>query len=159
MPFRLPPEQTGAAAWYGPEMSQREDWLMPLTAAEIAEVESAAKPLAARNAEITAIAAHDFPLPTLGPKLKARVRDEVLNGRGFLLTGPSRSAGAICCGYGWRLPMRDRCRKSSPSATAALPSATAAGSSSAAQGRTRRYRWLDLAPPAARPRRSACGVG
>ena len=81
----LPPEQTSAAAWYGPEMTKRDDWQMPLSPAEIAEVESATKALASREADIAAIASRDFPLPTLGPKLKARVRDEVLNGRGFLL--------------------------------------------------------------------------
>lgn len=85
MSFELPPEQTSAAAWYGPEMAKRSDWLMPLSAAEIAEVESAATALARREADIAAIKASDFPLPTLGLKLKARVRDEVLNGRGFLL--------------------------------------------------------------------------
>jgi hypothetical protein len=81
----LPPEQTGAAAWYGPEIAGRDDWLMPLTSAEIAEIEAATRALAAREADIAAIAARDFPLPTLGPRLAARVRDEVLNGRGFLL--------------------------------------------------------------------------
>jgi hypothetical protein len=81
----LPPEQTGAAAWYGPEIATRSDWLMPLTAAEIAEVEAATKPLAAREADIAALSEAGFPLPTLGPKLKARVKDEVLGGRGFLL--------------------------------------------------------------------------
>jgi hypothetical protein len=85
MSFTLPLEQTGAAAWYGPEITGRDDWLMPLTSAEIAEVETATKALASREADIAAIAARDFPLPTLGPKLKGRVRDEVLNGRGFLL--------------------------------------------------------------------------
>ena len=85
MTFELPPEQTGAAAWYGPETSRRDDWLMPLDAADVAEVEAATKALVARNADIAAIAARDFPLPSLGPKLRARVDDEVLNGRGFLL--------------------------------------------------------------------------
>jgi len=85
MTFELPPEQTGPAAWYGPEIVKRTDWLMPLTPAEIAEVETAATALAAREADIAAIKASDFPLPTLGPKLKARVDAEVLNGRGFLL--------------------------------------------------------------------------
>ena len=85
MSFDLPPEQTGAAAWYGPEMAKRSDWLMPLAPAEIAEVEAAAKALVAREADIAAITAKDFPLPTLAPKLKARVDDEVLNGRGFIL--------------------------------------------------------------------------
>jgi hypothetical protein len=86
MSFELPPEQTGEAAWYGPEMAKRSDrWLMPLSAVEIAEVEAAAKSLAAREADIAAFAERDFPLPTLGPKLQRRVEDEVLNGRGFLL--------------------------------------------------------------------------
>ena len=85
MTFELPPEQTGPAAWYGPEMARRTDWAMPLTEAEIAEVETATKALASREADIAAIKASDFPLPTLGPKLQIRVDNEVLNGRGFLL--------------------------------------------------------------------------
>jgi len=85
MSFDLPPEQSSAAAWYGPAMAKRSDWLMPLSPAEIAEVETAAKTLAAREADIAAITATDFPLPTLSPTLKARVDDEVLNGRGFIL--------------------------------------------------------------------------
>ena len=85
MTFELPPEQTGAAAWYGPDVSRRSDWLMPLAAAEVAEVEAATRALVARNADIAAITARDFPLPTLGAKLRARADDEVLNGRGFLL--------------------------------------------------------------------------
>src|SRR5262245_36142284 len=85
MAFELPPEQTGPAAWYGPEMARREDWQLPLAAAEIAEIETAMKSLVASAADIAAITARDFPLPTLGPKLKARARDEVLHGRGFLL--------------------------------------------------------------------------
>ncbi len=84
-PFDPPPEQTGAAAWYGPEIAWRSDWLLPLSPAEIAEVEAATKALAARQADIASIAAKDFHLPTLAPKLKARVDGEVLNGRGFIL--------------------------------------------------------------------------
>ncbi len=85
MTFDLPPEQTGAAAWYGPDVARRDDWLMPLGTTEVAEVEAATKALVARNADIAAITARDFPLPTLGAKLRARADDEVLNGRGFLL--------------------------------------------------------------------------
>jgi hypothetical protein len=58
---------------------------MPLSPAEIAEVEAATRALASREADIAAITRRDFPLPTLGARLKARVEDEVLNGRGFLL--------------------------------------------------------------------------
>jgi len=85
MTFELPPEQTGAAAWYGPEMARRTDWQMPLSPAEIAEVETATRALASREADIAAITPKEFPLPTLGARLKARVEGEVLNGRGFLL--------------------------------------------------------------------------
>ncbi|SKA03317.1 Taurine catabolism dioxygenase TauD, TfdA family [Enhydrobacter aerosaccus] len=83
--FELPPEQTGPAAWYGPEMARRDDWLMPLSPADVAEVEAAVEPLVAREADIASISKAEFPLPTLGPKLSRRIRDEVLNGRGFLL--------------------------------------------------------------------------
>jgi hypothetical protein len=85
MSFDLPPEQTSTAAWYGPEMARRSDWLMPLAPAEIAEVEAAAKALVARQVDIATITAKDFPLPTLAPRLKARVDGEVLIGRGFIL--------------------------------------------------------------------------
>jgi hypothetical protein len=85
MSSALPPEQVGAAAWYGPDMAVRDDWLMPLSAADLREIEQATAPLVARNADIAAISAAGFPLPSLGPRLRARVRDEVLNGRGFLM--------------------------------------------------------------------------
>jgi hypothetical protein len=81
----LPPEQTAPAAWYGPDMAKRTDWLMMLSPAEVREIELATRALAAREADIAAITVGDFPLPTLAAKLKARVRDEVLDGRGFLL--------------------------------------------------------------------------
>lgn len=83
-PADLPPEQTGPAAWYGPAMTKRTDWIVPLTPADLAEIATATKPLVARAADIAAITAHDFPLPTLGPKLEA-ARTELLEGRGFFL--------------------------------------------------------------------------
>ena len=53
-PFDLPPEQISAAAWYGPDMSKRDDWLMTLSGTEIAEIEGATKALARREADIAA---------------------------------------------------------------------------------------------------------
>ncbi len=85
MSFELPPEQTGAAAWYGPEIAKRDDWMMPLGAPEVAEIEAATRALVARDADIAVLKPRDFPLPTLGARLRARIDDEVLNGRGFLL--------------------------------------------------------------------------
>jgi len=84
-PFQLPPEQRGEAAWYGPDMAKRGDWQMPLSPDEIAEIESAVRPVAESQANIAALTAREFPLPTLGPRLRARVENDVLNGRGFLL--------------------------------------------------------------------------
>ena len=80
----LPPELRGPAAWRGPDMARPSDWTEPLPEAEVAELEAAAAPLAARHADIAALTAADFDLPTLAPRL-ARIRAEVLNGRGFAL--------------------------------------------------------------------------
>ena len=61
----------GPAAWRGDELARRSDWRVPLSADEIdeldraiASVERSAKPLAA-------LARADFPLPTLGAKIRA----------------------------------------------------------------------------------------
>ncbi|HWT98576.1 MAG TPA: TauD/TfdA family dioxygenase [Terriglobales bacterium] len=81
----LPPEQEGPAAWYGPEMARRTDWLMALSEKDVAEIAAATTALIARDTDIADITVKDFTLPSLGPRLKERVRDEVLNGRGFLL--------------------------------------------------------------------------
>ena len=82
--FELPPEQAGPAAWRGPAMAERGDWIEHLAPAEVAEIEAAAAPIAPRTSEIAALRAADFALPTLGPRL-ARMRNEILNGRGFVL--------------------------------------------------------------------------
>jgi len=55
MSFELPPEQTGAAAWYGPEMSRRDDWLMPLSPAEIQAEIMAARPESNPRASMPAV--------------------------------------------------------------------------------------------------------
>ncbi|MGE0421508.1 MAG: TauD/TfdA family dioxygenase [Reyranellaceae bacterium] len=83
-PVDLPPEQTNAAAWYGPEMARRTDWIVTLTTDDLAEIVAATRPLVAREADIASITAHDFPLPSLGAKLKA-AREDLLEGRGFFL--------------------------------------------------------------------------
>lgn len=80
----LPPERTGPAAWYGPAMAADPSWIIPLTSAEIAEVEAVTRRLAAAEADIAAITAADFPLPGLAPRLAA-IRDDLLHGRGFAL--------------------------------------------------------------------------
>ena len=106
----LPPEQHTASAWNGPDMAQRKnEWVMQLTAADIAELEAAAKPLLASGQNIATLNPADFPLPGLAPKLAA-LRNELVLGRGFaLLRGlpvaqyDEHMAGAIFYGLGRHL--------------------------------------------------------
>jgi alpha-ketoglutarate-dependent taurine dioxygenase len=65
-------------------MAARPDWIETLTPAESAEVAAATERLAARDLDIAAIRAGDFPLPRLAPRL-ARICRDVLDGRGFAL--------------------------------------------------------------------------
>jgi hypothetical protein len=80
----LPPEINDASVWYGPQLSGRTDWIEHLHAEEIAEVESAARQLGESSIDLTSINVEDFPIPTLGPRLRHLLK-EVLNGRGFVL--------------------------------------------------------------------------
>ena len=74
---------TGPSAWTGPDLLKRpEEWTYRLSHDEIAEIEAAAASV--RGRDIATIGRSDFRLPTLGPVLE-RLRDEVLNGRGFVL--------------------------------------------------------------------------
>src|SRR4051795_8191441 len=75
----------GPSAWIGRELRSREDeWIYSLSAAEIAEIESATAWVRERGLDIAEIRRADFALPTLGPRLDA-MRQEILGGRGFLL--------------------------------------------------------------------------
>jgi Taurine catabolism dioxygenase TauD, TfdA family len=83
-PADLPESIDIPAAWYGPAMAARSDWVEILTPGDRAEIAAATEGLATRDADIASIGREDFPLPTLAPRL-ARIRREVLNGRGFAL--------------------------------------------------------------------------
>jgi hypothetical protein len=75
----------GPSTWIGAEMRQREaEWTYRLSSSEIAELEAALSAVRGRGLDIADIRLDDFPLPTLGPVLE-RLREEVLNGRGFVL--------------------------------------------------------------------------
>ena len=81
----LPPIQNNSFAWYGPDMSQREDeWLTILSTDEIRELEHAAELISRSGKKIEEIIQQDFPLPNLAPKL-LHLRKELINGRGFAL--------------------------------------------------------------------------
>jgi hypothetical protein len=83
LPRRKPIE--GSSAWFGPDMRIREsEWTYRLSPQQAEEVETATRTVRARGLDIAAITKNDFPLPTLAPVLD-RLRDEVINGRGFVL--------------------------------------------------------------------------
>ena len=82
--FELPPNQDAPAAWYGPAMAARNDWIEQLSDAELSEVEAASARLCARNDDLARLSADDCALPVLGPRLR-RVLSEVQSGRGFAL--------------------------------------------------------------------------
>ena len=75
----------GPSAWRGPDLARRpEEWVYTLSAPEIAEIAAATARHLGAGTDIAVIRRVDFPLPTLGPVLD-RLRDEVVNGRGFVL--------------------------------------------------------------------------
>ena len=80
----LPSAIEGPSAWYGPQMAASREWIEYLPPTEIAEIEEAAERLIRAEKDIPSITRDDFPLPTLGPRLR-RILDDVLNGRGFAL--------------------------------------------------------------------------
>ena len=83
----LPPEIKDCSAWFGPDLEASTDWRERLSESDVAEVEIAARQLAAlakSSCYLTSISTDDFPLPTLGPRLRGLL-NEVLNGRGFVL--------------------------------------------------------------------------
>ena len=82
--LELPPLLHGPAVWCGEEMGRRSDWIELLADDELAEVEAATAAFVDSGADIAQMQRSDFALPRLAPHL-ARIKDEVLNGRGFAL--------------------------------------------------------------------------
>lgn len=81
----LPPLQTGPAAWYGPDVSGRTDWIVQLSSSDVAEIRSALDAWKARPDRGPApLKAADFPLPQLAARLQT-IRSELIDGRGFIL--------------------------------------------------------------------------
>ena len=81
----LPEKRKGPTVWYGPQMATRtQEWIWELSSEEIQELEAAAEPLVARQADVAQLTAADFPLPKLAPRLKS-LQQELIQGRGFSL--------------------------------------------------------------------------
>jgi hypothetical protein len=72
------------SAWTSRKLAGNTDWIVRFGDAENAELRAALAVARARGADIPQLAATDFPLPTLGGRLRA-LTQEVVNGRGFVL--------------------------------------------------------------------------
>jgi hypothetical protein len=87
-PAGLPRRLDGPEAWYGPALATQSDWIEPLSPAELDELAAAASrwlPRVEQNPRaLNSLTAAGFPLPTLAPRV-ARLREELLHGRGFVL--------------------------------------------------------------------------
>ena len=89
MPDTIPPLGAdlplieGAQSWYGPDLAgHSEQWSITLTSADVAQIETALAQV--KTKPILEIAAADFPVPGLTPRLET-IKQEVLHGRGFFM--------------------------------------------------------------------------
>ncbi len=107
----MPPKHIDIpSAWRGADMAdQTERWIVPLSGADVAELESAANGFLARTHEIGEISKEAFPLPKFGVHL-AGMRETLINGIGFqLLRGlpvanySQQMVATIFCGIGAHL--------------------------------------------------------
>lgn len=74
----------GPGAWYGSALARSADWTLHLDAADIAEIDRAIAAFRDSGVAMEEISERTFPLPALGPRLKALLR-ELLEGRGFFM--------------------------------------------------------------------------
>lgn len=66
----------GPWAWHGDDLKRSDSWIHTLTAAELAELDTAVTRLSARSGGLPRpVDASEFPLPTLGPRLAAVSRE------------------------------------------------------------------------------------
>ena len=84
-PSLLPPGAVGGpAAWKGPQIGAKTDWLTQFTAQDLEEIDAAVRTHFTEGREMGAISPQTFRLPTLAKKL-GRLLDQVLHGRGFVM--------------------------------------------------------------------------
>ena len=84
-PSPLPPGASGGpAAWKGPQIGAKTDWLTQFTAQDLEEIDAAVRTHFTEGREMGAISPQTFRLPTLAKKL-GRLLDQVLHGRGFVM--------------------------------------------------------------------------
>jgi hypothetical protein len=70
--------------WYGRDLARRDDWIRHFTRDELAEIAAAVRAFARTGLALESLSRDHFPLPTVGPVLRA-ILAELLEGRGFVL--------------------------------------------------------------------------
>jgi hypothetical protein len=75
---------TGPAAWRGEDLALRDDWIVTLDAAAIAELDALLASLRSAGRTVETLRRDDVVLPTLAPAI-AGWRRELVDGRGFLV--------------------------------------------------------------------------
>jgi hypothetical protein len=75
---------TGPAAWYGPDMAVRADWVFRFTPEALDEIDRAVRAFVRSGEALADISPASFALPHLAPRL-AGILHELLEGRGFVL--------------------------------------------------------------------------
>jgi hypothetical protein len=78
------PRYDNPAAWYGPDMTDRDDWILKLTADDVAEIDAAVQAGIVREQDLVTLRETDFLLPGLSSRLH-EARQAILHGRGFVL--------------------------------------------------------------------------
>jgi hypothetical protein len=82
-PGFMPQVLETACEWDAAQVSDPAHWTETLSAAEVEELTAAVAHAQAASDNFLAIGKVDFPLPTLGPRLKA-IEKELIDGRGFV---------------------------------------------------------------------------
>ena len=75
---------TAPEAWLGRDMAASSEWIWPLSASAIAELDAALRAVERRGLAWPKFAREDFPLPTFAAELAA-VAEELETGRGFVV--------------------------------------------------------------------------
>jgi len=72
------------SVWHGPEMSQRDDWIIRLDDDDVLELEAALAAARAAGLRVPRLSRSDFPLPRVARRIE-QVREALEDGRGFAL--------------------------------------------------------------------------
>jgi hypothetical protein len=75
---------TGPSAWVGRDLANSTEWIHHFSPEELDELDRALTIVRKKRGDLAEIRQSDFPLPTLGPRLRRHL-EEIRNGRGFVV--------------------------------------------------------------------------